>query len=882
MNAPLPIQLATSSSTLTLLGRIPGDNLVSDDDTVSVRIGGNVGGFEVKNLTPALEDSLGALLKNDDGGDVAVCRTDAGSDVIVFRTNEPSAPREITIEGSSIRLLAPGELVAAVGQGIEWRTLNDDAADYRYPCPTSAFPYLRSTEVATLFDALNTIHGDDAPLVKEFSVDHATDVPAATPSASPPLVAEAVAAPSPVQMIESIASSFSPKQPVLTESLAGGGGAPTAVDYVRAGLALVPIPAGLKGPRTKGWNERENAVTTEARARQLRGNLGLAHTYSTPSTCTLDFDNLGEARPWCTERGVNIDSYLDAPGAVRIDSGRPNRAKLLYRLPPGMAPLRSITVADGAMEFRCASADGKTYQDVLPPSIHPDTGKPYRWIGDWRKIPELPAELLTLWQSGADSKSSVEHGARKPDELERTAVLHAATLTTFAEVKSAVEHLAAKDWAEPYGRWIDVLHALRSLGQAGFEEQANALWHEFSATSTTQYDPDEAEEKWRTCEPTSITYKSIFKWAQAAGWGNPASGDTALAPSDDLAFVDFGSLDHTTPAPRDEVVPGWLPRGTVIYLGGAGGHGKTTAAQQLAFCVASGDSFLGLPIVQGRTLGIFGEDDSEELLRRGARILAAQFLSPGQVRPWVHLDGRAGKDNLLMTFNARRVGRPTALFKRIKEECAAFCPILVILDNAAQLFGGEENDRGQVTQFVNMLTGLAREFNCAVLLLGHPAKATGSEYSGSTAWENAVRTRLFLEQCDDGTLALRKSKSNYSPLEEIKIEYRSPPGAFFRVPAGGSETPQAVETAKSALLEALRVLTGREQSASHVTTARNYLPKLMEAEDLLGDIPIAVARRALSALLDSKAVLPNQALPWKTADRHQATGLVLDLGGELA
>jgi hypothetical protein len=35
-----------------------------------------------------------------------------------------------------------------------------------------------------------------------------------------------------------------------------------AIDYVKNGFALVPIPLGSKGPVSPGWNLPENAVTT--------------------------------------------------------------------------------------------------------------------------------------------------------------------------------------------------------------------------------------------------------------------------------------------------------------------------------------------------------------------------------------------------------------------------------------------------------------------------------------------------------------------------------------------------------------------------------------------------------------------------------------------
>jgi hypothetical protein len=40
----------------------------------------------------------------------------------------------------------------------------------------------------------------------------------------------------------------------------------TIAQYIEHGFALVPIPLGQKGPRTSGWNRRENAITSLDRA----------------------------------------------------------------------------------------------------------------------------------------------------------------------------------------------------------------------------------------------------------------------------------------------------------------------------------------------------------------------------------------------------------------------------------------------------------------------------------------------------------------------------------------------------------------------------------------------------------------------------------------
>jgi hypothetical protein len=113
-----------------------------------------------------------------------------------------------------------------------------------------------------------------------------------------------------------------------------------------------------------------------------------------------------------------LDALLGREDSVQIVSGRPNRAKLLYKLPAGVEPLRSrqLWKQDGraALELRCATEDGLTVQDVLPPSIHPDTGRPYEWRGNWRNLPDLPVELLTLWRSEPQRGPREERRAREP------------------------------------------------------------------------------------------------------------------------------------------------------------------------------------------------------------------------------------------------------------------------------------------------------------------------------------------------------------------------------------------------------------------------------------------------------------------------------------
>jgi hypothetical protein len=257
-----------------------------------------------------------------------------------------------------------------------------------------------------------------------------------------------------------------------------------AVDYVALGMALIDVPLGKKGPNTSGWNEEANAIIDPIRAGELDGNIGIAHAYCSPQpTMALDIDDLPKARVWLAEHGIDLDALLDTEDAVQISSGKKDSRKLLFRLPEGISPIPMKKIVDPetgdtVLEFRCASANGLTVQDVLPPSIHPDTGKPYQWAGkgNWRAIPTIPSALLTVWQSllqPAATQSRV--GRANADDSS------AITLPpdTMQHLRSALLSMKADD----YDLWIKCGMALKPLGDVG-----RGLWLEWSLTSRKSQD----------------------------------------------------------------------------------------------------------------------------------------------------------------------------------------------------------------------------------------------------------------------------------------------------------------------------------------------------------------------------------------------------------
>src|SRR5436309_6711809 len=123
------------------------------------------------------------------------------------------------------------------------------------------------------------------------------------------------------------------------------GTAHAAEEYLALGWSLCRVRPQAKVPMGEEWQVRP---VTAPRAFTQTG-IGLIHERS--RTCCLDIDNLPGAEAWLALRDVNLGELLQADDAVRIDSGRVDRAKLLYRLPVGLPalPTRKATGPDGAM-----------------------------------------------------------------------------------------------------------------------------------------------------------------------------------------------------------------------------------------------------------------------------------------------------------------------------------------------------------------------------------------------------------------------------------------------------------------------------------------------------------------------------------------------------
>lgn len=148
-------------------------------------------------------------------------------------------------------------------------------------------------------------------------------------------------------------------------------------------------------------------------------------------------------------------------------------------------------------------------------------GAPYRV----KHVTGLPLDLMrmVLVERYPEKVSAARVREAIDPDIDRQIVLGGVNEEVLRDLESALlEGLAA--WrADDRKAWMDVLHALKSIEQAGYPDEALRLAHLFSARCEAQYNPEKFEITWGGINANRITYKSIFKWATDDGWINPKS-----------------------------------------------------------------------------------------------------------------------------------------------------------------------------------------------------------------------------------------------------------------------------------------------------------------------------------------------------------------------
>lgn len=312
----------------------------------------------------------------------------------------------------------------------------------------------------------------------------------------------------------------------------------------------------------------------------------------------------------------------------------------------------------------------------------------------------------------------------------------------------------------------------------------------------------------------------------------PTNPDGYIAP---FPYTVASTLEGAPIPERRWLVPDWIPDGQVTMVYGDGGIGKTLLVQQLMTAAALGRDWLGLPVTPRKVFGLFCEDDDEELHRRQALInqsYGCSFADLEMNMAWVSM---VGVSTELADFSQYGEHHPTYAYHQLVTTALKFGAELVVTDSLHNVFSGNENIRPLTVWFIRLLQDLAQGIAGSVVVTAHPSLSglsSGSGTSGSTSWNNACRSRLYLHRPKDDVAAeetertLTRMKANYAgPGDSLTLNWRE--GVLVATPRpGGVLAGMQGRNAERVFLDQLKTMTEQGRHVSESTNSGNYAPRL--------------------------------------------------------
>lgn len=367
---------------------------------------------------------------------------------------------------------------------------------------------------------------------------------------------------------------------------------------------------------------------------------------------------------------------------------------------------------------------------------------------------------------------------------------------------------------------------------------------------------------------------------------NPAPGkiDTGDRPTDNSAetldLIDAGTLAGKSVQPMQFMIHKLVPANLVTLMTAQGGGGKSYITLQLCAATSLGALAYGQQTISAPAIYITAEDDADENHRRLIGVANALNTS---------IDSFSGKLFLVSLVERREKGiaRVDAqsnkltvlkLFHEVRASILKVGARFVVLDNVAHLFEGNENIRAHVAAFLGLLNSLALETRCAIILISHPNKA-GDSFSGSTAFQNQVRSHIHLDvdPNDPDARTLKLMKANYARLEE-PLRLRWHKGSFRledSIPAHENTATSRDRLADQLFLTCLDARNATQRSVSKfVQAGATYAPKALALMTQAKGMSVDMFESAMERLL-SAGVIDQVTLDYDKPNSpgHRATGL---------
>ncbi|MCQ8180518.1 AAA family ATPase [Methylomonas sp. SURF-1] len=574
--------------------------------------------------------------------------------------------------------------------------------------------------------------------------------------------------------------------------------------FTGAGLALVPIPPingrPTKAPRVKGWNMPKSAENPNGYSANLDDfgntsgfNFGLYHGAS--NTLALDLDDVERARKVFEElTDFQLFDWLESEQRAEVKSPKPNRAKLLFKLPagfqaPGVKQCKKPKAGkpkeyDVIFELRC----GDGAQDVIV-GEHPDyPGQRYQFIGNPAAIPEAPPVLLDMlqhwdaWKPCFDSALGIEPkppdiAPRQPQPAEQLAGRRD-PIQAFNQSFTLADVLTRNGYQQKgRDRFIRPGSASKAPGVAIMRHCADGIERIYSHGGDLLNDgfAHDAFDCFRLLEcggdfaaalnwnPEITQHNQRLHRQEQAGIAPelPQSGGERpgqAEPRQSAAWQPFPLIPAhrltAEPVAIDWLLENIIERGSLNLLFGEPGAGKSLFALDWAFCMAAGIAWHGCRTKPVDVVVVAGEGHAG--MARRLKALESKYQRQAPERLFIS----QRPANLIDETNAQWIA------DTIKASCAN--PGLVIVDTLHRNMDGDENSSQDIGRFIANLDGFFKPLGAAVLVVHHSGHGDKQRSRGSSSIRAAMDGE-FSATKDGGAIVLACHKAKdfeaFKPLQ---------------------------------------------------------------------------------------------------------------------
>ena len=196
-------------------------------------------------------------------------------------------------------------------------------------------------------------------------------------------------------------------------------------------------------------------------------------------------------------------------------------------------------------------------------------------------------------------------------------------------------------------------------------------------------------------------------------------------PFDSNGFVrmDLASVLTSEPEPQKMLIPGFLPEGEVVMLGGEGSVSKTELCLTVSVALAGGVPFLGAEPAEPRHMVYAALEGSPRALANRMRRLVRSLVSiPGPEISQVvaeHLHVVFPSDEPGMG-GSHPMARVCAYVEALYEDDVR--PCLIVIDTMTYVVVGDEKDTGPAREVLEYANYLTRKTEATLLFIHHTKK----------------------------------------------------------------------------------------------------------------------------------------------------------------